>query len=115
MSNLITIEAPAALQTAPATQAAPAKAALETKAGQNANAAISNLPGDDVILAAQGRLDNVRAIMAALNADPADEDGLMGAKSPDEPISLSNSQIPDLSGILVHTGRSPQALLALLR
>jgi hypothetical protein len=73
------------------------------------------LVGDDVLLAAQGRLDSVRAIMSAINAEQGDDEGLMGAKSPDELISLSKSQIPDLSGILVHTGRSPQALLALLK
>jgi hypothetical protein len=112
MSNPIAIETPTTLQ---ASQAVLPKtvSAAENPAGQNATA--SSLAGDDVLLAAQGRLDNVRAIMSAINADQGDDEGLIGAKSPDELISIFKSQIPNLSGILVPTGRSPQALLALLR
>jgi len=126
MSNLIAIEAPTSLQASPA-KAGPAP---ETKTGQNANAIVSNLVGDDVQLAAQGRLDNVRAIMAAINESQGDDEGLMGAKtqgalfsfspitdekSANELINLSMSQILSMPSVLVPTGLSPQALLGLIK
>jgi len=133
MSNSIAIETPVALQATTVTQATLAKAptaSADFVAGQGTNPTFSNMVGDDVLLTAQGKLDSVRAIMSAISDEPADDDGLMGAtadgssfsysplldaKSASELINRSNSQIPNLSGVLVPTGRSPQALLELLR
>jgi len=128
MSNSITIETPIALQAALAK--APMTAA-DFVAGQGTSPTFSNMVGDDVLLTAQGKLNSVRAIMSAIAESRMDDDeGLMGAKaegtyfsygpamdakSANELINLSKSQIPNLSGVLVPTGRSPQTVLDLLR
>jgi len=128
MSNSIAIETPIALQ---ATLAKAPTTAADFVAGQGTSPTFSNLVGDDVLLTAQGKLNSVRAIMSAITESQTDDDeGLMGAKaegtyfsyglamdakSASELINRSNSQIPSLSGVLVPTGRSPQALLDLLR
>jgi hypothetical protein len=129
MSNLIAIETPVALQ--PAQAVAPSKtAAMDIIAARGAGVSASNVAGDDVLLAAQGKLNNIRVIMDAISDSQAEDGELNGAraerayfsyapvadaKAANELIDLSKFQILNMPTALVAISQPPHAVLGLIR
>jgi hypothetical protein len=138
MSNLLAIETPVALLQsgqigAAGNASAKTATAADIIAGRGAGAATSNRVGDDILLATQGKLNNIRIIKEAISGSqgPLSEDGelkgakaegayfsygpVMDANAANELINLSKSQILNMPSALVATGQPAHAVLGLIR